>query len=221
MYCPTIDCEHLNEIEDQQEGSIVCTDCGLVISDQYFVAHYTPLQPDESNFANIRWLEKTKDILDKIHMPLTFAEPIVNRFQIDYKRKTLKNLTFSMYKVLNEVLGVSISLQEISNITGLVKTDIYAAQQFDDNMFMDTSANVEKYCKMLNLDFKTTTLIKARIESVHPSGHSPLTILASTIYLVCKEIKKKKISIKTVANITSTSCISIQRYIKKNANAIS
>jgi response regulator of citrate/malate metabolism len=62
-------------------------------------------------------------------------------------------------------------------------------------------------------DFKTFTLIKEKLPT-NNTGHNPLTIIASTIYIFCKE-NNLKYSMKEIAKTIGISPVSIQRYIKK------
>jgi len=48
----------------------------------------------------------------------------------------------------------------------------------------------EKYCKLLNLDYQTTSLIKAQLKDSKNSGHTPMTKVAGTIYYICKKEKR-------------------------------
>jgi len=50
------------------------------------------------------------------------------------------------------------------------------------------------------------------------NGFNPSTVISALIYIYCKE-KKIKILMKDISNITGISCMSIKRYIKKNASS--
>jgi transcription initiation factor TFIIIB Brf1 subunit/transcription initiation factor TFIIB len=72
---------------------------------------------------------------------------------------------------------------------------------------------MEKYATLLKLDFETITLIKERINNLPNSGHNPNSVIAATIYQICK-LTKQPISMKKVSLVTQVSCVSIQRYNK-------
>jgi len=86
-------------------------------------------------------------------------------------------------------------------------------QKPNESVLLKTSEMLERIGKNVGLSFKDITVIKELIDKKPLSGHTPLTIIAGTIYLYCKE-KNQKVSIKQIAKATQISVISIQRYIK-------
>ena len=127
--------------------------------------------------------------------------------------KSLEKLLFSTYKVLNG-MNVNISLHDLSLSTGVSLSKIYSEQRSNENVCIDLIPIAERYCSALNIDFQTTTLIKDILIQPHESGHTPSTIVAGTIFKVCKK-NNINISAKQISEVSSVSCISIQRF--KNA----
>lgn len=204
-------CDHY-EIVNHREGETVCCKCGFILSQQYLelpacknLICYSPIE--------LKWADEAKNVLDKIHLPLRYAEEIVKYLFENFKIKTGYNLAYSIYKVLNSVHGVPITLQEICNVTGAQKKSVFTHQPLGDNIILDKTDFVDKYCSILGLGFKTTALVKELISIQKPSGHSPTTIIAACIYLTLKRLKLK-ISIKKISQVTTVSPISIQRFIK-------
>lgn len=208
MCSTTIDCQHGQTVIDTREGEIKCIECGLVMS-VYYEKQIERFYEDE----NTEWSEMCKDILDKIHISPVYAGHIMSYLNKHFKKIKLDNLIFGIYKVLNEKFDMPISLHELSNITGCQKKLVCAAQKLDENVIINVENIVDKYIPELNLDFKTASLIKETIKRYKPSGHTPSTIVAGTIYIVCKQLSKK-LSIKQISNITAVSQISIQRFVK-------
>lgn len=216
MYTQSNYCGHFTVVDDVHDGGVICLDCGEVLSPIY--------QQNEvkiSHFFNEEHLDKksqilldqAKDILDKIHLSTIFANQIVCYLNKQFKKRNTHNLIFSMYKVLNEMCDVPISLKELCGVTGLTLPDVCAYQQTNQNVVIKSYEIVEKYIKPLNLDFKTTSLIKEKIRNHKSSGHAPTTVIAGIIYSVCKNTEKK-ISVKKISELTSVSQISIQRFLK-------
>lgn len=204
-------CDHY-EIVNQHEGETVCCLCGFVLNFQ----HFSELQHDNlthDELIHSRWADEAKNILDRMHLPLVYAEKIVKHLNENYKAKNTCSLAYSVYKVLNNDYMVPITLQEVCDITGARKKSIFMQQPVGDNIILDKTEFVERYCYLLGLDFKKISLVKEMIAKQKPSGHSPTTIIAGCIYLSLKKLNHK-ISIKKVSEITRVSSISIQRFIK-------
>lgn len=199
-------CQHLSLIEDHREGQIVCCNCGLVTSPLFLNQIYN-VRP---NVFQEDVLTEIQHLLDRIHVPICYGNQIESYYSKNFTTKSKNSIVFAVYKVLNE-LGIPISIKEISNISSVNKKSLNRAQNENNFVILDSTALVEKYSKMLGLSFKTTTVIKNNLTTLPISGHNPNSILASTIYQVCKKLKKK-ISIKQISLITNVSCISIQRY---------
>jgi len=195
----------------------VCSQCGLVL-DIIFLEETSKKKTDYTVINN-NIQNQIYDILDKVHISKSFIQPIYNHYQFNYKKNSLNNVIFSVYKVLNDDYQFNISLQDLCNVTGAKKDSVYSVQKVNENIFLDICEMAEKYCSMLQLDFKNKSLIKEHLKSVAISGHQPMTIIAGCLYMHCKA-NKIKTSIKKISEVTLVSPISIQRYLKhKNASS--
>lgn len=213
-------CSHSKTIRDEKEGQYICAQCGLVL-DVIFLEDFSPNKARFTNHTvpNNPIQNEIYDILDKIHISKSFVSPIYNYYRSQYKTYTLDNILFSVYKVLNDDYQFNISLQDLCSITGAKKENVYSAQKVNENIFLDISEMAEKYCSILNLNFKNTSLIKEQLKSEPISGHQPMTIIAGCLYMYCKT-KKIKTSLRKISEATLVSPISIQRYLKhKNASS--
>lgn len=201
-------CEHLNTIIDLGESSNVCCDCGCVLEKHFEACLAPPVSvPDDE------WAELAKDILDRHHISTNYSSFIMADFKLKGGKKTIEKLLFSIYKVLNS-LDVNISLHDLSMSVGIGLSKIYLEQKPCEYVALNMSSLAEKHCIALGIDFQTTALIKEQLNRPIESGHTPATIVAGTIYKVCKS-RKLNISIKKISQATSVSSISIQRF--KNA----
>lgn len=205
-------CARASEILDMREGHYICTECGLVL-DSYFQ------DSDQFNIFETKcetpnkWVEQVNDILDRLNIPICYTKHILNHFETKYHRKCEKNLFDAIYTVLNN-FNISITLNELANVTAYPKRKINGTNVLEiTNISVDKCALVDKYCALLNLDYKTATVIKDRLHKIRKAGHSPTTIVAGVIYSVCKDLNHK-ITIKKISSYTSVSAISIQRFIK-------
>lgn len=205
-------CQHLTQIEDFHEGSVICSLCGLVLS-PLFIDQISQLSdpchdPSTENFS----LAEIRNLLDRIHISTCFATQIDAHLTKNFTTKSRKALVYSIFKVLNEI-NIPISMKELSQACHINKKMLHQAQSENDVVFIKFSDIVEKYAKLLNLNYQTITLIKETIKRCPMSGHNPNSVLASTIYQVCRRTKQR-VSIKKVSQVTQVSCVSIQRYNK-------
>lgn len=205
-------CQHLTQIEDFHEGTIVCSLCGLVLS-PLFIDQITQLSDSchDSSTKNFS-LTEIRNLLDRVHISTCFATQIDAHLKKNFTTISKKAIVYSIFKILNE-LDIPISMKELSHACYMNKKMLHQAQSENDFIHINFLDIVEKYAKLLNLNFKTITLIKETINKCPMSGHNPNSILASTIYQVCK-LTKQRISIKKVSEVTQVSCVSIQRYNK-------
>lgn len=200
-------CQHLTPIEDYHEGTIVCTSCGLVLSSLLLQQVESVSQISEKEN---KYLTEIQNLLDKIHIPICYGYQIESYLLKNFTIKSRKALVFSIYNVLNK-LDIPISLQEISNATSIKKKILNRVNCDYNCVSLDTSNQVEKYGSLLGLSYKTVSLIKSKLTTLPVSGHNPNSVVASLLYQACKK-SKSKVSLKRISEITSVSCISIQRY---------
>ena len=205
MYFEEHFCEHINEVIDQREGTIICSDCGLVVS-SLFINSFNENVETETN-------EYVLEILSRLQIPEFFKTDILNNLKnIEVKHKTKENaIAFVIYKTLND-LDCGVSIKEISAVTGYTDSQIYNFQTSNDSVILDPLIQLEKYCIMLGLPKKSYSVIKGTINS-NKTGHNPTTILATAIYKYCKT-HACGVSMKKIAETLNISCVSIQRYIK-------
>jgi transcription initiation factor TFIIIB Brf1 subunit/transcription initiation factor TFIIB len=210
-------CKHLNEVVDDREGTIICIDCGLVLSNSLFHEDrylYSSSSNFSSNFSTNSDLEDIKELLERLNLPESFSSVIFENYRKVIKARKYSKylLPFTIYQTLNEI-GFPISIKNISAVSGISENLIYDMQHSEESIILNPESLLEKYCKIFEFDYKTYSLIKERLPKVN-TGHNPLTIVASTIYKYCKD-NSIKYSMKDIANTVNISPISIQRYLKK------
>ena len=204
------DCEHKIETIDYREGHSVCINCGLVLNELVFCENemFLPLHTN-----NHKWQEKAKDLLDRMNISTRFSENIIKYFESNYIVKNEKNFLFSIYSVLNKQLGFVITLKDLYNLTNLKPQKLFSQQPENEIIQIEKNDLVDRYCTLLSLPFEIKTLIKGFVSKHQQSGHAPLTVIAGSIYLICKE-QNFKITAKKTASIIGVSPISIQRFVK-------
>lgn len=219
------DCSHQNEIIDYHEGTIVCTDCGI-IKDFYFENTINPIIPQVENNS----YGEIENVLDRLHIPDQFSNIINNNLssritkksrisRIDntrYKKiSSVKKIATEIYNVVNQSNSILL-LKDILNLSHLEPKQIKSC----DITIINLDEILERYTRKFDLNYKTFLQLKEKVSQFNNTGFQPLTIIASVIYLYHIEIGKK-ISMKKIASLLGISSISIQRFIKKNYNALS
>lgn len=195
------DCSHLNEIIDCHEGNIVCTDCGLV-KDSHFIEEKMSFQQSEHHPNSF-----LDNILDKFNISEYYGNNITMKL-LENSKKSLKHLASEIYKTVNEDSSC-LPLKTIMNVSGLKTRQIKS----NDIHIVDIKKILEKYTSYLNLDYRTYTLIKEKVELYTNTGFQPLSLIGGVIYLHCRE-NNIRLSMKKIANELGISTISIQRFVK-------
>lgn len=199
-------CQHLNQVIDEHEGTYVCIDCAWVMSQHYSEETYRNIYELQNFDYDIN--SETSEILSKLNLPDGLKIYIPS---ISLNKKTSTNTidsATSIYLKTNENESI-VTLKEISAVTGIHPKKIAK----NKTNILNKVVLLEKYCTLLGLDFKTYTLIKEKLRSCKISGHNPLTVVASVIYIHSKQ-HKLKLSMKKIAEQFGISPISIQRYLK-------
>jgi len=211
-------CAHRNELIDQREGDIVCSDCGLVV-DRYYQS--SEMQRDFM-ICNIpkKYADFVFEVVERLNMPnyisfFIFEEISENLHKTKISESFLSNC---IYKKLNE-LGMPFSIKDICGATGISSNKISENKKLKKEknriVFVDSKEILERTCSKLNIDYKNYTLIKESIKQLN-NGFSPSTVVASYIHIFCKK-NKLPITLKEICSNTGVSCVSVQRFIKKNA----
>lgn len=212
-YTTYIDCSHSNSVCDYHEGTEVCMSCGLVLA-PLFISSFDQkiLNSVYKSEKDKQKIQEIEDILDMMHISRFYSNFIYKYFTSNFMIWNSKTTVFCIFKVLNE-MGYSISMRELAAVTNVEKKKLNSAQPNNQNVEVSFDNIAEKYCQILNLPFKTITVIKDKIIKSPMTGHNPNSVIASVIYKTLKK-EKHKISLKKIANLTNVSCISIQRYNK-------
>ncbi|MGL6007345.1 hypothetical protein [Aeromonas sobria] len=188
-------CLHQNEVVDEHEGIIVCLDCSHVIDNYLFHDAKIAESPINNQVG-----KDALEILQRLNLPE----------EILYHSKDLKTIA-NLYNLIN--LQSVVTVKEFCAASGISEKNVVKANKEKVcQTSMDTL--VEKYCGILNLNYRDCTLIKENILNRPYSGHPPLTVLAYELYMYIREVKKSKTTIKNICKELGISSISIQRYKK-------
>jgi len=199
--------KHQNEVIDEHEGSILCRTCGLV-KDCYYVNNSKDIFTD-STVKNSNPSSLAKTILDKIHCPEYLTKLIEESLSDD--KPNLKKVASVIYAKGHKE-KIDIPLKTLMNVSGLKSRDIKSET---DVHTLNIEKTLERYTKILNLNFKEFSLIKEKIKDYRITGYQPLTLIGGLIYIHCRK-SEKRISMSKIAADIGISSISIRRFVKKH-----
>lgn len=196
-------CEHKNQIIDDHEGTYVCLDCAKVL-DTVFVSNFEDKEKvsEEYMLKDLNTNDVSNEISHRLNIP---------NFNVNNEKKNIKSIS-NVYLNANRN-NFTVTLREMSAVSGFSCKQI--GKEIKNTVtVLDLPTLLEKYCKLLEIDYKTYAVIKDNIYKHEQTGHNPLTVVASHIYIYMKSVKKK-LSMKKICDIVGISSISIQRYLKK------
>lgn len=210
MSTSIFNCKHINQVTDEREGTLVCVDCGLVLSEFVFID--ADLNSTYKKASSVLQNE-ISEILERLNLPQCYVDNVEENFKsITTKRNINMNtiLAASVYKTFNKEKN-TLSIKDVSAASGISARKI---SSFNKSIHILKTENIlEKYCKLNNLDFKNYAVIKEDLNKYKILGHNPLTLVGSVIYMHCKKNKIKR-SMKDIAQSLGISIVSIQRFIK-------
>lgn len=211
MSASFFNCKHINQITDEREGTLVCVDCGLVLSEHVFLYDNDYNSSHTKNESVLQ--NEISEILERLNLPQSYIENVEENFKSITTKKNINLNTIlaaSVYKTFNKEKN-TLSIKDVSAASGISARKI---SSFNKSIHILKTENIlEKYCKINNLDFKNYAVIKEDLKKYKILGHNPLTLVGSVIYMHCKKNKIKR-SMKDIAQSLGISIVSIQRFIK-------
>ena len=201
--------EHLSVI-DEHEGTEVCFNCGLVLSNC--------LYKEKSYEKNYSETSCFLEFLFRLNAPLNLANECDHFFQSNFFKRDKIGLTLYIILLKNNIPR---TLKEISSVVGSNTNELWKAiSQYQEStgkiLNINPSDITERACKHLGLMFKDSEVIKKKVLHTYANfpSHHPSSIVGVNIYTYCKE-NKKRIQIKEIASVLGIAQISITRLFKK------
>jgi|LakMenEpi03Aug12_release.lakeMendotaPanAssembly.Ray.scaffolds.fasta_scaffold06135_13 transcription initiation factor TFIIIB Brf1 subunit/transcription initiation factor TFIIB len=208
-------CSHENQLIDYRGGFVVCGECGVVI-EQVFESYSH--ERDET-FCELsgKETEFVKEMMERLNLPNSIFSHIAKRIleKKDGKNVSETIMAHCLYTTLAD-LGIPFTVNDVNSITGINHSKISKDKKCKNSsvVIIKTEDILERACSKLNLNFKQFTLIKESIRNTN-NGFNPSTIISAHIYRFCRT-NRLNITLKQISSITGISCMSIQRYMKKN-----
>ena len=137
-------CQHLNQLIDHHEGSIICTDCGEVI-DIYFLrqdnSYVNHIDEFVKNIKSYLW-----DCCDRMHVPNSIAENIYSEYvhfrsEIEFEKiSDMHLMAYSIYFTLKNE-GIGRNIEYIAQNTGITSKMLWKCKSIDP--YLATPINIE------------------------------------------------------------------------------
>ena len=134
-------CDHLNQIIDQHEGSIVCGDCALVL-DVYFSQQEHSSQKISVSLQHVDHLKSyLLDCCDRMHIPTLISENIYKKFiqfrtGRDFERiSDMHLMTYSIYITLKND-GIGRNIEYVAQNTGISSKLLWKCESLDPYISM-------------------------------------------------------------------------------------
>ena len=210
-------CDHLNQIIDQHEGSIVCGDCALVL-DVYFSQQEHSSQKISVSLQPVDHLKSyLLDCCDRMHIPTLISENIYKKFiqfrtGHDFERiSDMQLMAYSIYITLKND-GIGRNIEYVAQNTGISSKLLWKCESLDP--YISMPINIENVLapvySMFNLSSEDCKIIVKISKHFQERHFSPLTLSSTLVYVYCR-ISKIQISIKKVCSIFCVSSMSIYR----------
>ncbi len=215
-------CPHTDEIIDAREGNYICLSCGLC-KDAYFEqpeinTEYSELGSNGSNDIGYENICYIKEILSRLNVPLYISDFISKAINENKGNRKITKPMISHYTYITlSEMGIPFSIKDICGVTGTPQKIISKEQSKmveSSVIIIETDDLLWRYCSKLGIRHQFYTVIKEMIPKVL-EGYNPSTIVSAYIYIFCRR-NKIKLTIKQISTVTGISCMSIQRFIKKN-----
>jgi transcription initiation factor TFIIIB Brf1 subunit/transcription initiation factor TFIIB len=217
------ECNHSQTVDDEKEGTCVCTECGLVLEQLMFHSAVSKGEWSESHkFYDV--LLFLKDVCANACLPeyvISYAYSYFEKLKVDPKINPhiYNNNTVAAY-ALYETLSrheIPLMVNEVEYFTGIPAQKIFNLEGC--LYFSDTLNNpqdfVERYCVLMgNLTYYDIKIIKGIAGNMYGMGDiRPNTIVAALIYLYSKEVNIKQ-DMKTICEICCVSSGNVYKIIR-------
>jgi transcription initiation factor TFIIIB Brf1 subunit/transcription initiation factor TFIIB len=220
-------CGHPSYVEDDREGTVICTVCCQVIDQLYSYDTYQVDTFSQLPAFNVN-IQAIQDICANFNIPSSIEAKCIEIYQDISTSKTKrfpKNvlIAFSVYQGLIEH-NVARSPQEILCMTGVELSRIFEVETLlakTDISDHPTSATyVERFGLQCGLSFSDIqyVLTNCKLADEICENYAPQTIAATLISCYCK-LRKKSITVQTISKtclVSSSSMYRIARSLSKH-----
>jgi transcription initiation factor TFIIIB Brf1 subunit/transcription initiation factor TFIIB len=214
-------CSHSDTIDDDREGTCVCTQCGLVL-EQLFQQQQSFAVKDKIDFSNVFCF--MKDVCANASIPNCLISYAFDYFKLLKSDMVLKGKRFkdewlasyALYETLSRH-KIPRTVNEMEYFTGVpMQTfwNIESCLSFNDTL-NDSQDFVARFCTLLNISYLNAKCIESIVGKMKDVGEiRSSSIVAGVIYLYCRETACK-INLKTICEVCAVSTGNMYKIIQK------
>ena len=155
-------CDHKNQVIDDHEGTYICLDCAKVLDNVYISSFEYNNFDLESNGVDTQENVISSEISHRLNIP---------NLNIKDEKNNIKSVS-KLYLNANKN-NFTVTLKEMSAVSGFSSKQIGKEIKNTVNI-LDISTLLEKYCKLLSLDYKSYSVIKENITKYEKTENNPL-----------------------------------------------
>jgi len=217
-------CSHITVLEDDASGTVVCTECGLVLIEQIYsqtLFHSLPLHKktkDDEDF----WVRTIKDLLHKWpQVEGKMCDIIYQRYQDERKKlldkkKHIRLLACITYNELTKA-GYGCLPNDVAQLFGLKTSDVcYFQHLLTSKVSPEIIPISNRYCSLLNLPFKDKELIGTICDTLKEEYNTNLKTLCILImWYYCVHKYPNLYSLQYIANTCESNYQHLKKVIKK------
>ncbi len=218
-------------MDDVQEGTTVCTQCGLVLSDQLFLeTRPAPvIAPIEDGVPGM-YLERDR-VLDWCfngNIPVIYIMDVLKLYDrhVPASLKTTHTqkdvlLATCLYETLKGQ-NIGRSLREICAITGQKHSALTQSLKrcFPHSEPLTPSVLVDRFCARLGLTHQESKAIKQYVEAIpQKNSANPGTVLASHVHHFLKVHALRKVPLYKLCQEFGVSTVAVRRYTRRYLEA--
>lgn len=241
LYSPSIDCAHDSLLDDDVSATVVCTQCALVLQENYSPFFFCsplppppsppvpPPPPPQASSSNIREAPSAiflKDLLrtwphiDEGISDAIYSRYLIEREKIKERKKQIRLLAYLAYQELN-TSGYSFLPVEIAQLFGLKTSDMFRFQSLLTNATSTTSPSIssmsDRYCSTMELAYKDKRNVGQICEALKlRCNTNPISLCVLVIWYYCsKHISLKHHSLQVIAKKCNCNYDNLKKLIKK------
>ncbi len=240
-----VSCLHENTITDEHEGTVVCTQCGLVLENQIFAGTDFPqhqanttitidedMQQDQSKKMpsdDKLWMLLTDWSWNGHIAPIYIEDAFSLYVDIKHRKKSKQSeqhinsttnessvLAICLYEVLKRG-GISRSLREVSGITGhSVRTLTQKLKQhFPQSRPIPPAQMVSRFCKRLGLSSTHTMTIEQEVAKLSHTNSFNPATLIAAEIIIHEKYWALGLTNQQICNTIGISPVAVRRYLKR------
>lgn len=220
LYPNRIHCTHSTVLEDDVSGTVVCTQCGLVLIDQTYSQAFSLPLFDKAN--RDLWYVKIKDVLSAWpHVEERMYDIIYHRYLKEKKNRSniqnpIKLLACITY---NELIKDDYGClpNDVAQLFGIKTSDICSFPNLSTDKASPNIVPISnRYCSLLNLSFEDKNIIASICDTLKDDYNTNLkTLCILVIWYYCIRQYPKTYSLAYIANTCQCNYLHLKRVIKK------